>query len=439
MLNEKILEFYREFQDEVLNYVKENSPISTNIAFKTLFLSYLTEAGETLVSDCALVDFKKDGENMKLDGYAFSEYFHSLTLLVSKYQAKPQPEKIKKTEIDKLSRKVLKFYKTCGTDAFEALEESSDGYQAYEFVKAHKNEIETVNIILLTNDETVQYTPNDTHNGKVTIRFDVWDIERLYQTVLGGAAVERQLVVKLKKKYGTSLPLIKVKGDNAIYDCYIGVISGRLLAQIYEAEGQDLIQKNVRSFLQATGNVNKGIKASLANEPEMFMAYNNGISTIAESVAVDESQCNGDISTITEITGWQIVNGGQTTASIYNAYRAKLPLDQVNVQIKLSVIKQKDRAEDIIHNISKYANSQNKINMSDFNANDAYHVKMERLSRATPIPVAKGKSTDYWFYERARGQYLVELNRQPSATAKKEFKNRCPKSRCISKTVAASA
>lgn len=338
---------------------------------------------------------------------------------------------------DDIFSKVLKFYKTCGTDAFEALEESSDGYQAYEFVKAHKNEIETVNIILLTNDETVQYTPNDTHNGKVTIRFDVWDIERLYQTVLGGAAIERQLVVKLKKKYGTSLPLIKVKGDNAIYDCYIGVISGRLLAQIYEAEGQDLIQKNVRSFLQATGNVNKGIKASLANEPEMFMAYNNGISTIAESVAVDESQCNGDISTITEITGWQIVNGGQTTASIYNAYRAKLPLDQVNVQIKLSVIKQKDRAEDIIHNISKYANSQNKINMSDFNANDAYHVKMERLSRATPIPVAKGKSTDYWFYERARGQYLVELNRQPSATAKKEFKNRCPKSRCISKTVAA--
>ena len=93
--------------------------------------------------------------------------------------------------------------------------------------------------------------------------------------------------------------------------------------------------------------------------------------------------------------------------------------------------------KDIIHNISKYANSQNKINMSDFNANDAYHVKMERLSRSTPIPVTKGKSTDYWFYERARGQYLVELNRQPTAAAKKEFKSRCPKNRCISKTVAA--
>lgn len=437
MVNDKILEFYKEFQDEVLTYVKENSPISTNTAFKTLFLSYLTEAGETLVSDCMLVDFKKDSENMKLDGYAFSEYFRSLTLLVSKYQAKPIPEKIKKTEIYKLLKKVLKFYKTCGTNDFEALEESSDGYQAYKFIKSHKADIETVNIILLTNDETIQYIPNDVHYGKITVRFDVWDIERLYQSVLGGTAVERQLVVKLKKKYGESLPLIKVKGDNEIYDCYIGVISGELLARIYETEGQDLIQKNVRSFLQAIGKVNKGIKVSLANEPQMFMAYNNGISTIAESIDVDECRSSGDIVNITEITGWQIVNGGQTTASIYNAYKAKLPLEQVNVQIKLSVIKQKDRAEEIIHNISKYANSQNKINMSDFNANDAYHVKMERLSRATPIPVAKGKSTDYWFYERARGQYLVELNRQPTAAAKKEFKSRCPKNRCISKTVAA--
>lgn len=437
MVNDKILEFYKEFQDEVLTYVKENSPISTNTAFKTLFLSYLTEAGETLVSDCMLVDFKKDSENMKLDGYAFSEYFRSLTLLVSKYQAKSIPEKIKKTEIDKLLKKVLKFYKTCGTNDFEALEESSDGYQAYKFIKGHKADIETVNIILLTNDETIRHIPNDVHYGKITVRFDVWDIERLYQSVLGGTAVERQLVVKLKKKYGESLPLIKVKGDNEIYDCYIGVISGKLLARIYETEGQDLIQKNVRSFLQAIGKVNKGIKVSLANEPQMFMAYNNGISTIAESITVDEGRSSGDIVNITEITGWQIVNGGQTTASIYNAYKAKLPLEQVNVQIKLSVIKQKDRAEEIIHNISKYANSQNKINMSDFNANDAYHVKMERLSRATPIPVAKGKSTDYWFYERARGQYLVELNRQPTAAAKKEFKSRCPKNRCISKTVAA--
>ena len=437
MLSDKVLEFYGELREEVQDYVKSNGPVSVNTAFKTLFLSYLTEAGETLVSDCTLVDFKKDAENMRLDGYAFSEYFHSLTLLVSKYQSKAIPEKIKKTEIDKQLRKAVKFYKTCQTDYFEDLEESSDGYQAYKFIKDHKADIETVNIILLTNDETIQFVPEDASHGKVTIKFDVWDIERLYQSVFSGTAIERQLVVKLKKKYDSPLPLIKVKGDNEIYDCYIGVISGELLARIYKDEGQDLIQKNVRSFLQATGKVNKGIKVSLANEPEMFMAYNNGISTVADSIVIDEESSTGDLVTITEITGWQIVNGGQTTASIYNAFQAKLPLDAVNVQIKLSVIKSKEQAEDIIHNISKYANSQNKINMSDFNANDAYHVKMERLSRSTYIPVAKGKSLDLWFYERARGQYLVELSRQPTKSAKEQFKSHCPKSRCVSKTVAA--
>ncbi len=437
MLNDKIIEFYSELREEVQDYVKSNGPISVNAAFKTLFLSYLTEAGETLVSDCTLVDFKRDSENIRLDGYSFSEYFHSLTLLVSKYQSKPAPEKIKKTEIDKQLRKALKFYKTCQTDHFDDLEESSDGYQAYEFIKAHKADIETVNIILLTNDETIQFVPEDSSYGKITIKFDVWDIERLYQSVFSGTAMERQLVVKLKKKYNAPLPLIKVKGNNEIYDCYIGVISGDLLARIYKDEGQDLIQKNVRSFLQATGKVNKGIKQSLSSEPEMFMAYNNGISTVADSILIDEESSTGELVTITEITGWQIVNGGQTTASIYNALQSKLPLDKVNVQIKLSVIKAKDQAEDIIHNISKYANSQNKINMSDFNANDAYHVKMERLSRSIYIPVAKGKSLDLWFYERARGQYLVELSRQPTKSAKDQFKSHCPKSRCVSKTVAA--
>lgn len=436
-MNDKILEFYGELREEVQEYVKNNGPVSVNTAFKTLFLSYLTETGETLVSDCTLVDFKKDSENMRLDGYAFSEYFHSITLLVSKYQSKNAPEKVKKTEIEKLLKKTVKFYKTCQTNYFEDLEESSDGYQAYQFIKAHKADIETVNIILLTNDEAIQFIPEDSAYGKVTIKFDVWDIERLYQSVFSGMAIERQLVVKLKKKYGSPMPLIKVKGDNDVYDCYIGVISGDLLARIYKDEGQDLIQKNVRSFLQATGKVNKGIKISLANEPEMFMAYNNGISTVADSIVIDEENSTGDLVTITEITGWQIVNGGQTTASIYNAFQSKLPLDKVNVQIKLSVIKAKEQAEDIIHNISKYANSQNKINMSDFNANDAYHVKMERLSRSTYIPVTKGKSLDQWFYERARGQYLVELSRQPTKKAKEEFKSRCPKSRCISKTVAA--
>ena len=169
----------------------------------------------------------------------------------------------------------------------------------------------------------------------------------------------------------------------------------------------------------------------------MFMAYNNGISTIAESIEIDEDASSDRFVVIKSITGWQIVNGGQTTASIYNAYKGKVDLSSVSVQMKLAVIKAEDRVSEIVGNISKYANSQNPIKMSDFSANDDYHIRMERLSRIVYIPVTKGKSVDRWFYERARGQYLVEVNRQLTPALKKEFKAHNPKKRCVSKAVAA--
>lgn len=435
-MDSKLQDFYTELNEEIKQYRVTHDLITANTAFKEVFLSYLTERTPSL-ADMTLIEYKKDADNMRLDGYVYNSYFHSLTLLVCKYESKPEPEMLWKKDIDKYIKKAVKFLKTCDTDFFESLEPTSDGFQAYEAIHAVSKEIESISVIFITNDLAKNYVPEDNKYKGTTIKFDVYDIERLYQIVFSGDAEYKPLVIRLKNKYHTELMMIKVDEENEVYDCYIGVIPGKLLALIYRDEGQDLIQKNVRSYLQATGKVNKGIKASLASEPEMFMAYNNGISTIADAIETDPSKSSGQIVCIREITGWQIVNGGQTTASIYNAFQNKLDLEHVNVQIKLSVIKDTDKAGEIAANISKYANSQNKINMSDFNANDDYHIKMERLSRRTFIPVSKGKETEQWFYERARGQYMVELNRQPTAKAKKEFKERIPKSRCISKTVAA--
>lgn len=435
-MNNKVLDFYNELREDIIEQYKAKKFSSTNAAFKHVFLSYLVEIAGTSLADCSFVDFKKESDRVKLDGYCFSEYFHSLTLLVSLYESKSNPGRIGKTEIDRTLKRALKFYKSCDSDYFLDLEESSEGYQAYEFINKHKQDIETVNIVLITNNETVPFIPEDGKVGKVTVKYDVWDIERLYNAIFTGEDRTREVVIRLKNKYKSPLTMVKVPKDNDVYDCYVGVISGTILAQIYRDEGQDLIQKNVRSFLQATGKVNRGIKSSLAKEPEMFMAYNNGISTVADSITIDPST-KEPVVVINEIKGWQIVNGGQTTASIYNAYQSKYSLDDVYVQIKLTVIKRHEQDDDITRNISQYANSQNKINMSDFNANDPYHVKMEQISRATFIPVQRGKGTEQWFYERARGQYLVELNRQPTPATKRRFKERCPKNRCISKTVAA--
>ena len=374
---------------------------------------------------------------MRLDGYVFNEYFNTLTLIVSDFSPSPQIVKTGKVEIEKTIKQAHRFLKNCFTGYFEEVEESSDGYQAYEYIQACKDDIETANIILLTNKKAVLYVPEDSKIGKITVRYDVWDLERLYQHVFLNAQTD-VIEIKLGKKYGVTLPFIKVSGSSQQpYDCYVGAISGELLAKIYSDEGQKLIEKNVRSFLQATGKINKGIRDSLKNEPDMFMAYNNGISTIAESIEIDEDASSDRFVVIKSITGWQIVNGGQTTASIYNAYKGKVDLSSVSVQMKLAVIKAEDRVSEIVGNISKYANSQNPIKMSDFSANDDYHIRMERLSRIVYIPVTKGKSVDRWFYERARGQYLVEVNRQLTPALKKEFKAHNPKKRCVSKAVAA--
>ena len=435
-LSDKLAEFNQDILEEVVSY-RTNNIVSTSVAFKTIFLSYLADIGESSISDCQIIDFKKSSNKMRLDGYVFNEYFNTLTLIVSDFSPSPQIVKTGKVEIEKTIKQAHRFLKNCFTGYFEEVEESSDGYQAYEYIQACKDDIETANIILLTNKKAVLYVPEDSKIGKITIRYDVWDIERLYQHVFLNAQTD-VIEIKLGKKYGVTLPFIKVSGSSQQpYDCYVGAISGELLAKIYSDEGQKLIEKNVRSFLQATGKINKGIRDSLKNEPDMFMAYNNGISTIAESIEIDEDASSDRFVVIKSITGWQIVNGGQTTASIYNAYKGKVDLSSVSVQMKLAVIKAEDRVSEIVGNISKYANSQNPIKMSDFSANDDYHIRMERLPRIVYIPVTKGKSVDRWFYERARGQYLVEVNRQLTPALKKEFKAHNPKKRCVSKAVAA--
>jgi hypothetical protein len=193
-----------------------------------------------------------------------------------------------------------------------------------------------------------------------------------------------------------------------------------------------LLERNVRSFLQVKGAVNKGIRDTLRDEPEMFLAYNNGISVTAESVDVIRD-ANGRPS-IKQIRDMQIVNGGQTTASIYNAKRDKkldVDLSKIFVQMKLSVIQSPEAMDDIVPRISVYANTQNKVQIADFSANDPFHRKIEELSRVIWASAQSGLKPKNWFYERARGQYSDQLSRESTPLRKKQFKEDHP---CFTKT-----
>ena len=387
MENHELNDFNREFIEEVKEYADENSE-NTESAFTSVFLSYLSDFGEAKTADAEVSYCMKESEKFKVNAFAYSEYFQSLTLIVSCYEKSGKIERLSKLDTAKICRQASKLYKLCcaSNSIFNEMEESSNEYMLYEFIKSNKDNIENLYIILLTNKLVNGDLPEDTMINKTAVKYDVWDIERLVQAVYQRKEAEK-LVIRFKNKYRYRLQLIKIPQKSEIYDCYVGYISGKCLAEIYRDEGQRLIEKNVRSFLQATGKVNKGIRDTLRSDPAMFMAYNNGISTIAEQVIIDENESTDDFIIIKELVGWQIVNGGQTTASIYAALQNKADLSNVNVQMKLTVIKSDEQIDTVISSISRFANSQNKITMSDFSANDDFHIKLEQLSRRIYIPV----------------------------------------------------
>ena len=203
-----------------------------------------------------------------------------------------------------------------------------------------------------------------------------------------------------------------------------------MLAAIYDRWGTRLLEQNVRVFLQHRGKVNKGIRATIENEPNMFFAYNNGITATAEEVAIDD---DGGRLLLRRLKNFQIVNGGQTTASIHSAQRGKVDVSQTFVQMKLSVV-DPERANRLVPKISEFANSQNRVSAADFFANHPFHVRMEGFSRRIHAPSPDGTfRQSKWFYERARGQYADARGGLTSAQRKK-FDLENPRRQLFTKT-----
>ena len=219
--------------------------------------------------------------------------------------------------------------------------------------------------------------------------------------------------------------------QNPYVEAYLAIIPGITLAKIYKQYQQVLLEKNVRTFLQFKGKVNKQIRKTLREQPDMFFSYNNGISTTASEIELKEVE---GMLYITRLYDWQIVNGGQTTASIAASVTDKeVDLRKVFVPMKISVIRDKEHDDEIVKAISTSANSQTAIKNSDFSANEPYLVDLEKFSRSEWVPNGNNKPICKWYFERTRGQYLDQLA-QLSGFNEKSFKIEYPKKQKITKT-----
>jgi len=285
-----------------------------------------------------------------------------------------------------------------------------------------------VNLTLVTNGEVVNFDRNPTVIDGISVKRKVLDLRGIQRLT-----EPDEIIVEFTMKDQIGLPCVRLPQDNSVYRSYLAIVPGSVLCDLYAKHGQRMLEANVRSFLRAGGKVNRGIIQTVGEDPHMFFAYNNGITATADTIEVRNET---DGARLVRCKNLQIVNGGQTTASLHHARRTGKKLDDVFVAMKISEVLDETKAEQIVQAISRYANSQNKVNFSDLGSNRSFHVELHRISQ-TQVPqgpFAVGQKPSPWFYERMRGQYDNELGRQKTAAQKKQFREKFPPSQCITKT-----
>lgn len=423
MANDKSMDqFYYDFMEEVsVASDMETSGWTKDDFLTSIMLEYLEEAGE--VSDPVMCPFRSHG--LQLNAYAIDEDCSNLDIFVCLYSDSDSPKSVSQADVDAAIKRAIQLYQKAINDLYTSFEKDNDTYEFAITVNQQKAQIKTVRICALTNGLVKPIPFKNITMGNAEISFVIWDLDRLYRCVTSGKMRET-IEIDFEEKFGVTIPCIE-NGTGEKYSVYLAIISGELLAALYDEYRDRLLEKNVRSFLQVKGAVNKGIRDTLRDEPDMFLAYNNGISVTAESVDIVRDE-NGKPS-IRRIRDMQIVNGGQTTASIFNAHKDRkinADLSKVFVQMKLSVITSPEDMDEIVPRISAFANTQNKVQIADFSANDPYHRRVEELSRTIWAPAQGGMKPVNWFYERARGQYADMLSRETTTLRRKQFKETHP-------------
>lgn len=418
-----------EFYNDLMQQIYVSADIGEDFKVSQFFdktMEYLLEDGT--VADYTYLPYKKTG--MRVDGYELIEDREILNLFICDFEDDKEMGTLTKSDIDLGIKRITKFFtQSIEKRFYESLEETSPGYAIAYFLYTNNERFHTVNIILVSNrqlSKLVKKLPSgQLENYKVT--YDIWDINRFFEIETSKNKKET-LVIDLENEFNAVIPSLPAHISASPYPSYLSVVSGELLAQLYEEYGSKLLESNVRSFLQFRAKINKGIRKTINEEPSMFFAYNNGITATAEEVVLNEKN------EIISMKNFQIVNGGQTTASLFNTKKVdKVDLADIFVQMKLTVIND-EKVNGIVPNIAKYANTQNKVSDADFFSNDIYHIRMEEKSRRIWAPAKEGemKGTK-WFYERARGQYL-EVQSKLTDAKKREFKVAHPKAQMFSKT-----
>lgn len=428
-------EAYADFREDLLREAEFSGDPQRAVFFRR-FAELAAENGDT--ADLNYAPAKKETSRpFEVDGYSWDPDRGELNLAVCDYHPDPELQKINLDRVDQLFKRVARFCDLAVDPEFVySLEESDDAFELATLISQARTTIVRIrctifsNARLATNRKTLE---EKQVIGAQTI-CNVFDFAR-FATVSRSQGVSEPIELDVRELNGRPLPCLEAHDDSADCRSYLAVMPGILLARAYGLYGSRLMEQNVRTFLQAKTKTNKGIIETAANEPDMFFAYNNGITATASGLDLERDD-QGTLC-IRKIQNLQIVNGGQTTASLlYASDRGDADLSRIFVQMKLSVI-EPEKVGEIVPLISRYANTQNKVSEADFFSNHEFHQEMQRISRRLDAPRGAGSlASSRWYYERTRGQYKNDgPGRTP--TDRKRFEALYPKDQVIQKTEAA--
>ncbi|MEQ5788429.1 AIPR family protein [Erythrobacter sp. NFXS35] len=396
---------FEELREDVM-LEAEASGLFQEEAFFEIYAEAASENGDTI--DLEYAHCRKEGGSKpyRVDGHAFDADRGTLYLAVCDFREGRALQSLQAARMDSALRQATNFFENALAPEFiNSLEDSSQCFSAAYPVYMNQQSIRRLRVILFSNARLAARRPPllMADVAGVPVVYTVLDLSR-YAEIQKSRSAPEAIEVDLESIVGDALPCLRASTTSGDHESYLLALPGDILADVYGLYGARLLEQNVRTYLQARTKVNQGILKTIREEPEMFFAYNNGLTATASGVEL--KQLNDGQLGISSIRDLQIVNGGQTTASIlYAKDIGKSPLDKIHVQMKLSVIPP-DSVETVVPRISRWANTQNRISEADFFSNHPFHLQMERYSRVLAAPPKDGALIgEKWFYERARGQY----------------------------------
>ncbi|WP_192385771.1 AIPR family protein [Mesorhizobium silamurunense] len=425
-MEQTVEEFFHDFRQEMLAGAEANSTYQLE-AFMEAVSTELIETG--FVEGFEHCHYRAP-RGMRVDGYWFNDE-GALDVFVADFDCRRELETLTRTDVDAAFKRAVNFFEASLQGTLEP-DLTTPEYGLVRQIADRRAMLRLVNFYLTSErvlSDRFQAFP-DGEVGGIRASYHIWDMAR-FQRQRSSRGHKEPLDIDFVELFGDGIACLPANLGSDSYRSYLIVMPAPILAALYDRYSARLLEQNVRTFLQARAQVNKGIRATILNEPQMFFAYNNGITATAQEV---ETRVTNSGLQIARMTDLQIVNGGQTTASLFHTQRRdKADLSGIFVQMKLSVI-DSEQSEMVVPRISEYANTQNRVNAADFFSNHPFHVRMAEFSRRIWAPAQQGAQRETkWFYERARGQY-VDAQAKLTAGEQKRFRAEYPKTQMFTKT-----